>query len=319
MADNNDSIEESMEEWKEKVEAARREQLNMERWEQEEKEEKQEREKLLKQHTLETAIEFTQKSDSSYSREIGFELIKGAIANGSSADGWYLYDDLYSQQEDLAGDPYVLRVAEINRSEDIVKHMIDHGARINSSGENDRTLLHAARTPEFVDYLMENGFQRLHDENEQGWTAMHEVIEKENVPVAKRMVEHGLGLSDGDKTLLTTCESAEMAQFLIDQGADVNQQDSYGNTALHRAAAGLARNVARNDQWKSEKLINVLLQSGADPEMRNIAGKNAVERANEYGGVGFIMQKFIQQNEEHSPHIPKQREHERNHSPSFSR
>lgn len=319
MPDNNDSYEESPQEWREKVEAARREQLAMEKYEEYEKQDKIEEEKLLKQHTLEAAIEFTQKSDSSYSREIGFELIKGAIANGSFAHGRYLYDDPYTQQDDVLGDHYVLRVAEIKQSEDIVKHMIDHGAHINGVSENDRTLMHTARTPEFVDYLMKNGFEQLDHENELQQTAMHEIIQKENVPVAKRMVEHGLGLSDGDKALLTNCESAEMAQFLIDQGADVNQQDCCGNTALHRAAASLARNVARNDQWESEKLVNVLLQNGADPEIRNIAGKNAVERANEYGGVGFIMQKFIQQNEEHSPNISSQKDHERDHSPSFSR
>ncbi len=308
MSDNIYSIKESRNEWREQIEVRPQEQLTMER------REREEREELLKQHALETAIEFAQQSDSSYSREIGFELIKGAIANGASANGMYLYDDPYTQQDDVPGDHYVLRVAEINQSEDIVKHMIDHGANINGVSENDRTLMHTARTPDFVDYLMENGFHRLDQENEQQQTAMHEIIQKENIPVAKRLVKYGLELRDSDKALLASCKSAEMAQFLVDQGADVNQQDCYGNTALHNAAA----NLERANNSASERLINVLLENGADPEAQNIAGKTPRDYANE-AGKSQTYEAALQQHQVNSPSIAKQKEHERDHSPSFSR
>ncbi|HEL7672966.1 TPA: ankyrin repeat domain-containing protein [Stenotrophomonas maltophilia] len=313
MPDNNDSYED-YEEWEEDVKAARQEQLDMEKYEEYEKRDKVEQEKLLKQHALEAAIEFTQQKFTEYGREIGFELIKGAIANGASADGTYLYDDPYTQQDDIPGTPYVLSVAEINQSEEVVKYMIDHGANINGVSENDRTLLHTARTPEFVDYLMENGFGRLDHENELQHTAMHEIIQKENVPVAKRLVDHGLGLTEDDKALLTNCDSVEMVQFLIDQGADVNQQDYYGNTALHNATARLAR----ADNSSSERLISVLLENGADPEAQNIARKTPRDYANEKGKVQTY-DALLQQHQANSPTIAKQKEYERDHSPSFSR
>lgn len=70
-------------------------------------------------------------------------------------------------------------------------------------------------------------------------------------------------------------DRSELARKVMDNGADINAQDRYGNTPLHNAAS-----------LKSEWGVRVLLDNGADTSLRNAQGTNAQEIA--YGDDGML-------------------------------
>lgn len=264
---------------------------------------------------METAIDVA-REQKSRDFNVGFELIKGVMASGISASDGYRDHDPYSAAENVLGDAYVIAVAELQNSESTVRLMLENGASVRASGSSG-TLLHHATTPEFIDHLMEKGFNARYDENEFGKTAMDAAIENDRLAVAEKLVEIGLTV-DSDRRLsaaqLHHAESAEMAQFMIDNGANVNHQDIYGQTALHK----LARSMDHSDTMKQTEVAACLLKNGADPAIRDQTGKTMLDCFSK-NGQRERMQMIVQENEKHLPAISKQREHERDHSPSFSR
>lgn len=60
----------------------------------------------------------------------------------------------------------------------------------------------------------------------------------------------------------------DVAQMLLDAGAEVNRQCEHGRTALQMAAA-----------WGHLDVVQLLIEHGADPEIRDDEGLNAIEMA----------------------------------------
>lgn len=268
-----------------------------------------------KRAVLETAIDVA-REHRSRDFNVGFELIKGVIASGISAGDGYRDNDPYSAAENVLGDAYVIAVAELQNSESTVRLMLENGASVRASGSSG-TLLHHATTPEFIDHLIEKGFNDLHDESEFGQTAMDTAIKNDRLAVAEKLVEIGLTV-DSDRRLFAAqlhhAESAEMAQFMIDNGVNVNQQDSYGQTALHK----LARSLDSFDSRGEAQVAACLLRNGADPHIQDQTGKTMIDVAAK-NGQRERMQMIVKENERNVPSISNQREHGRDHSPSFSR
>lgn len=268
-----------------------------------------------KRAILETAIDVA-REQKSRDFNVGFELIKGVMASGIPAGDGYRDNDPYSAAENVLGDAYVIAVAELQNSESTVRLMLENGASVRASGSSG-TLLHHATTPEFIDHLIEKGFNNLHDESEFGQSAMDTAIKNDRLAVAEKLVEIGLTV-DSDRRLFAAqlhhAESAEMAQFMVDNGVNVNQQDSYGQTALHK----LARSMNHSDTMEQAEVAACLLKNGADPDIRDQTGKTMLDCVSR-NEQRETMQMLVQANEKHSPAISKQREHERDHSPSFSR
>ena len=65
--------------------------------------------------------------------------------------------------------------------------------------------------------------------------------------------------------------SKELCQILINNGAEVNAQDSSGNTALHCAINSVC--------WDREDIVQFLIDHGSDPYMKNKYGDDAFQSA----------------------------------------
>ena len=100
---------------------------------------------------------------------------------------------------------------------------------------------------------------------------MHRAAYKNYPEIAQILIEAGADISAKDKYGKTPLHDAtfrnspEIAQLLIDAGADIEAKSKYGSTPLHRTA------------WQgSIDAMRALLQAGADPNARTKIGKTAL-------------------------------------------
>lgn len=69
----------------------------------------------------------------------------------------------------------------------------------------------------------------------------------------------------------------EVAEFLLDRGADVNAQDQYDRTALHAAVYG-----------DHEIVVRLLLENGADVNAQDAYGSSALQQASSNGNEAVV-------------------------------
>ncbi len=110
------------------------------------------------------------------------------------------------------------------------------------------------------------------------WPLLKEALESGNVEGVKKFIEEGLNINimHGDVTPLMMAASkgfTEIAEALIQAGANINYKNDEGWTALHKAAF---------DQTTTG-VVDLFLQSGVDFEARNKAGKTPLNLAEEKG------------------------------------
>jgi ankyrin repeat protein len=67
------------------------------------------------------------------------------------------------------------------------------------------------------------------------------------------------------KIAVVGCQNIQIIEFLLDQGADLDLQDSDGWSALMEASAN-----------KNEYIVKFLLEKGANPNLQNKLGKTAL-------------------------------------------
>lgn len=95
------------------------------------------------------------------------------------------------------------------------------------------------------------------------------------IDIAKVLIEHGADVNyrkPGQETPLTyACMYGhlEIVELLLNAGADVNKQGGYNRTPLMYAAAYA-------DQPKFKKMLKLLLEKGADPNLKTEADDNAL-------------------------------------------
>lgn len=167
---------------------------------------------------------------------------------------------------------------------EVVRVLVEAGARINYDDARRTTPLHAAAEGgniEVARFLLEHGAD-LTASSYQG-TALHRAAMHGKLGMVKFLIEsggqvneaaHGGGWTPLD-AVASWSDSAEVAEFLIAAGGEVNHRTSAsGTTPLHSAASSGGAKVAE-----------VLLAHGADPAMRDSRSMTALDwalRENEY-------------------------------------
>ncbi|XP_018027492.1 protein fem-1 homolog A-like [Hyalella azteca] len=131
--------------------------------------------------------------------------------------------------------------AAVAGHENVVKILIKHGANVNSVSDTGSTPIRSAcymSHIKIVQYLVASGADIL----------------KPNF--------------NGGTCLINSVQSAELCQFLLDHGADINAQDIKNKTALHYAV--------EENRFETVKL---LIEHGADPFLRSRMGDDALQTA----------------------------------------
>lgn len=111
---------------------------------------------------------------------------------------------------------------------------------------------------------------------------MLRAAEKGDIETLDRLLAHGLDVKaqandPGHNAAMHACakgESLPTAHFLLSRGADVNQRNAFGETALHVAVTSKARSAA---------MVSYLLSRGADPLATNSLGDSPYALAMRHG------------------------------------
>lgn len=142
----------------------------------------------------------------------------------------------------------------------------------------------ATGSRELVDQLIKLGAGTDHKSDFAGRTAFA-ILGEKNFDVIKCLMESGLVTIDmkhvyGNNLLIWASvadASAEIVQYLIDRGIDINAKNSFGATALMEAV-----------QYKRLEIIRILLRNEADVRVK-LNGLSALDKAKRnHAGVEII-------------------------------
>lgn len=206
-----------------------------------------------------------------------WELIPWLIEHGAQADA----DGPWLRSAAGSDDPLALKA---------VQCLIDAWVAVD-----DENLLYDAATPEMQQLLLGNGarinrksaFKSSQFLNHRGY----------RVERLRLLMAHGCNLAAADQycetflhALTRNCEEAqtlpELWPLLKDSGIDLNAVNADGATALHllvdsvlpyvtgRNIVGLTHKLPLDD---AIRLLDILLDAGADPRLKNAAGEDAVD------------------------------------------
>ena len=191
---------------------------------------------------------------------------------------------------------------------EIVKILLQKGLDINCKNDDGETPLYyamyvryfplgckATHALKMTKFLIKSG-AKIDEATVSKETPLTHAITKANVGVVKLLISYGANVNrirDSDSTPLhyaARCyhRKTEIIKILIDNGADVNAL--YKNlkiSALHYVAASC-----------SSKAVKLLLESGADPEMRNVLGLTPFDIA-----LRCRNHKFVKRNLEFYPNF----------------
>lgn len=82
----------------------------------------------------------------------------------------------------------------------------------------------------------------------------------------------------GSTALMYACDHGltDMASVILDSGANVNQTDAQGRTALVRAVLRAVVSTSGQNRREMLRMIRVLLDHGADPRIRDQSGQSVL-------------------------------------------
>lgn len=184
---------------------------------------------------------------------------------------------------------------------DKLKQLLQEGVDINSQDSQGRTALMMSLVPNFRDnnvfnllntsaenndekitqFLIENG-ANVNIQNNRGDTALIFAIELSNNNAAKLLIEKGADVNiinnKKQNALFYTpndenyASVIEMMKMLIDAKINVNQQDEQGDTILMKL-------VRSGKPYAQIQYFQLLLDNGADLNLKNISGHDALDEA----------------------------------------
>ena len=191
--------------------------------------------------------------------------------------------------------------ASRNNDSSNVQKLLDKGANVNLQTKYGLTALMSASNyygnAEIVQKLLDKGADvNLYDEN--GETAlMSACLGYHNLEIVKKLLDKGADVNlqnkDGETALMMTCRTfecdecdkcdendcnkchtnfVEIAQKLLDKGADVNLQSNEGETALM---------ISVTSYRCKKELVHKLLDKGADVNLQDKNGKTALMNVHE--------------------------------------
>uniref|UniRef100_A0A2C9KYM9 Uncharacterized protein n=1 Tax=Biomphalaria glabrata TaxID=6526 RepID=A0A2C9KYM9_BIOGL len=154
--------------------------------------------------------------------------------------GVFLKNGANLEDNDYHGNTALIKSAQGSFSVEVLKYLLDKGADVNQKDCWGLTALHAAAESHKLDFV--------------------EVLLKYNVPV-------NLKSDEGLTPLHLAVRDVNTVRFFLENQANVNADDFYGDTPLSLASA------SHGDLWE---VVRLLIASGSDINHRNTSGMSPV-------------------------------------------
>ena len=193
---------------------------------------------------------------------------------------------------DRTGDTPLHTAAQVGRLPEVILALVNAGADVHARRSDGSTPLHVALarggSPEVVEALVAAGAD-VNARDNTGNTPLHGFGWSSDPAVARRLLELGAdpnarnnagrvaypaSCENWNTVSFTRIASAPEAAACVAEGRDVNARDGLGNTPLHYA---IESNALR--------LAELLLASGADPDIANHQGASPLHLAAVYNTV----------------------------------
>lgn len=193
---------------------------------------------------------------------------------------------------------------------DTINLIIQHGAKLNQGyDDNDTTCLvysiHFDAHINNIKALIENG-ENVNLKSKDGWVALQEAADKKNSKVIKLLLANKADVNSVTKEGWTALmrlaanekDTSSLIELLLQNGANINQQSNEGATALALAiTSGHVNNIktllkhnpnldlSPSGYWpnlllaidkRDNKIVNLLLDKGANPNVNAENGPNAL-------------------------------------------
>lgn len=123
----------------------------------------------------------------------------------------------------------------------------------------------------FVNHLKTQGFQNIYDRDKEGRTSLHSAVRIKDINAIFFLKREGLDMNvkdDFESRPLHSAPTEEVAQVLIELGADIHARNKYGESPLHTASYN-----------GYPEVVAVLLKKGADVHAEDKYGQRALHRA----------------------------------------
>ena len=156
---------------------------------------------------------------------------------------------------------------------DAATTLLDGGTNVNErdASSGDTPLMRAARNgrSEMVLFLLKRGADAKAT-NSRGETALTSFGGSCISPDAAKALVAGAGnpKEEMHTALLRSVSCLSLVKFFVENGADPNYQDDFGNTALISAS-----------RWGHREVVRFLLTKGADPSLKTKDGHTALDEA----------------------------------------
>jgi ankyrin repeat protein len=163
-----------------------------------------------------------------------------------------------------------LLLAIVKRNKALVELLLDAGASVEARKSHRQTPLMRAVSLgdlDIIRLLVEKGPHAIDYKDKSGRTALSRVCEEGYLEMAQVLLEHGADIESRDMddrtALLYAAKMGPKAivQLLLDKNADLEAKDNTGRTYLSWALA-----------WNNFENAILLMESGADPESRDNNG-----------------------------------------------
>ena len=176
----------------------------------------------------------------------------------------------------------------------IARLLLERGVDVNARRKDSLTSLHMAAYKgrvEIVQVLINHGANTML-EDEEGETALHILSrggydsQEQGVRTARLLLERGVDVNARDKDGFTSLHEAalhgmaEVAQVLLDHGANAKLETEEGETALHIVSRG-----KYNSQEQGVSIVRLLLDRGVDVNARDKDSFTSLHETALYGMV----------------------------------
>jgi ankyrin repeat protein len=182
-----------------------------------------------------------------------------------------------------------LHIAALAGNISKIELLIKNGSRINATDDNGETPLHEAAMNGHIkvaELLISKG-ANVNAKNKQGKTPIFPAAQSGNLDLVKFLVSKGATIQTTGYTPLHDAldnsflqlqpdnNLAEMVEYFLSKGVDVNAKDDYMITPLYLAA-----------RCVNSEIINLLIKKGAQIDMRTKGGETPLFRAAMAGNKG---------------------------------